>query len=131
MKVVNANLLVTDISILVSLYDIHYKPNYAKAHSFLVNFVSKIMTDRKLFHVNQHIFPNSHIQTEETETYSKRAEERILRGCGGCNIIFSMMGNIQTRLRTVSSCKRGERLFNSVTLTAMRSSSGDREAEEG
>lgn len=113
---------------LVSLYDTHYKPNYPKAHSFLVNFVSKIMMDRKWFHVNQHIFPTLPYRQMKL----RRIRSMQKRGvCGGCNAIFSLMGKIWTRLRAVCSCKRGESLFNSVTLKAMRSSSGDREEEEG
>lgn len=46
-------------------------------------------------------------------------------------LLFSLIGNIWTRLKSGRSCKRGERLFNSVTLTAMRSSSGDKKEGGG
>lgn len=73
-----------------------------------------------LFHINRVIFLSSRILTGETVWHEARG------GLEGVILFLVSLGNIWTLQRTRSHCKRGERLFISVTLKAVRSSSGER-----
>lgn len=80
---------------LVSLYDTHYKPNYPKAHSFLVNFVSTIMMDRKWFHVNQHIFPTLPYRQMKLRRIRSMQKRGVYSGVEGVTLFLVWWGTYE------------------------------------